>query len=236
MKSTQLKGLRFVVLSTVLAGMPSFAQSDGAEDADASGRPRRFEVTITNLTQGQQLTPIVVATHEQGVSLFAEGSQASPELRELAEEGNNAPLATLLRGMPQVREVTSSEGLLNPGQSVTLNIVGGGRFNHFSVASMLIPTNDAFFALNGVEGPRGLRSMVFYSPAYDAGTEKNDQHCESIPGPFFAECGGPGGGARIGGGEGFVHIHPGIQLRGDLNQFLRDWRNPVAKVTIRPVH
>ncbi len=132
--------------------------------------------------------------------------------------------------------MVSTTGLLNPGASVTMTVAAGGNFDHLSVAAMLIPTNDAFFSLNGVEGPRGNRMLTLYSPAYKAGTEKNDQNCTSIPGPFFAECGGPGGGARIGGGEGFVHIHSGIHLRGDLNQELRDWRNPVAKITIRRIH
>jgi hypothetical protein len=197
---------------------------------------QRFEVTVTNLTRGQQFTPILVASHRRGVSLFAEGSSASPELAILAEEGNTAPLAMLLSSMPDVHDVISGSGLLDPGASTTLIVEGGGSFDHFSVAAMLIPTNDGFFAVNGAEGPRGDRNVTFYSPAYDAGSEDNDQLCASIPGPDFPECGGPGGGGQPEGGEGFVHIHSGIQMRGDLRPFPRDWRNPVAKITIRRAH
>jgi len=92
-----------------------------------------------------------------------------------------------------------------------------------------------FFALNGAEGPRGDATLTLYSPAYDAGGERNDELCASIPGPFFAECGGPGGGAKVGGGEGYVHIHAGIHGIGDLIPAMRDWRNPVAQITIRRV-
>ena len=87
--------------------------------------------------------------------------------------------------------------------------------------------------MNGVEGPLGNQTLTLYSPAYDAGSERNDELCASIPGPFFAECGGAGSGGKPGGGEGYVHIHAGIHGIGDLHPAQRDWRNPVAQITIR---
>ena len=108
--------------------------------------------------------------------------------------------------------------------------------NYISVASMLIPTNDGFFALNAERLPLGQRSAVFTSPVYDSGTEQNDEACASIPGPFFAECGGPGGGgAPEGSEEGYVHVHAGIHGIGDLDASARDWRNPAARIIIRPM-
>jgi len=209
----------------------------GAVDAWGGENGPRFEVTVTNLTRGQQFTPILVASHKPGVKLFELGSPASPQLETLAEEGNTKPLKTLLSAMPEVKDVTDSGALLNPGRSVTLTVKTGGGFDHVSVAAMLIPTNDGFFALNGVEGPNGDETLTLFSPAYDAGTERNDELCASIPGPFFEECGGPGGGADvIGGAEGYVHIHAGIHGIGDLNASERDWRNPVARITIRRVN
>jgi hypothetical protein len=47
----------------------------------------------------------------------------------------------------------------------------------------------------------------------------------------FALCAGAGGSPGVG-GEGFVHIHPGIHGIGDLIPAQRDWRNPVAKISI----
>ena len=192
-----------------------------------------FEVTITNLTRGQQFTPILVATHKAGVKLFELGQPASPELATVAEEGNTVPLDGLLTGMPEVLDVTNSSDLLNPGASVTLKVKTRGAFNHLSVASMLIPTNDGFFALNGVKGPWVQKLATHTSVAYDAGSETNDELCASIPGPFFTECGGPGGGgAPTGGEEGYVHVHAGIHGIEDLNAAERDWRNPVARIVI----
>ena len=192
----------------------------------------QYQVKVTNLTRGQQFTPILVASHKEGVRLFELGSPASPQLETLAEEGNVSPLSALLSAMPDVGAVTSSSGLLDPGVSVTITVDASSEFNFVSVAAMLIPTNDGFFAINGMRGPRGTPVTVD-SPAYDAGTERNDELCASIPGPSFAECGGPGGGgAPSGGEEGYVHIHAGIHGIGDLKASDRDWRNPVAEVTV----
>jgi hypothetical protein len=220
---------RTVSVVVVLLG---FTVLIGAQTPTAAAAPR-FEVTVTNLTRGQQFTPILVASHQKGVRLFTLGSPASSELATLAEEGNTVPLAALLLATPGVSDIAASAGLLNPGQSVTISVDAGGGFDHLSVAAMLIPTNDGFFALNGVEGPRGDQTLTLYSPAYDAGSERNDELCASIPGPFFAECGGAGSGGKPAGGEGYVHIHAGIHGIGDLDPAQRDWRNPVAQITIR---
>src|SRR5436190_20725077 len=96
-----------------------------------------FEVTVTNLTRGQQFTPILVASHKAGVRLFELGSPASPQLRTLAEEGNVAPLTALLLGNPNVRDVVNSGGLLGPGKSVTQRVSTLGGFDNVSVAAML---------------------------------------------------------------------------------------------------
>ena len=190
-----------------------------------------YEITVTNVTRGQSFTPILVATHKAGVSLFAEGSPASPELALLAEGGNTAPLAAVLGANPNVYDVTTIPGRLAPGKSVTVKVKMEDGFDHVSVAAMLIPTNDGFFALNGVRGPKGGRTLSFESPAYDAGSEPNDELCTNIPGPV---CGGEGASPNAG-GEGFVHIHAGIHGIGNLPAAERDWRNPVAEITIRRV-
>jgi hypothetical protein len=230
-------GLSLFTLNATSAGSPAEEQSSAVAVASALHSRGRFEVTITNLTRGQQFTPILVASHRKGVSLFKLGAPASEQLATLAEEGNTAPLAALLTANPAVSDVATGSGLTDPGQSVTLTVDAPGAFNHLSVASMLIPTNDGFFAVNGVEGPRGNQELTLFSPAYDSGSERNDELCASIPGPLFMECNnGPGGGgAPTGGEEGFVHIHAGIHGIGNLIPARRDWRNPVARITVRRV-
>ncbi len=190
-----------------------------------------YEVTITNLTRGETFTPILVATHKKGVKLFTPGSPANDELAMLAEGGDTVPLANLLLMYPRVGHIANSGGLLAPGQSVSIIVKAGHDFRYVSLAAMLIPTNDGFIALNGVEASRGHKSVMYLSPAYDAGSEINDESCLHIPGPFG--CDGTGEGYSPEGGEGYVHIHAGIHGIGDLSAADYDWRNPVARIIIK---
>jgi hypothetical protein len=227
----------FSVLSLgMLIGIGVFSSGTAwAKDNGNGGRGgAHYEVTITNLTSGQIFTPILVASHKAGVNLFMGGQPASVELEQLAEGGDTSPLAQLLAGMPEVLDTTDSGAVLPPGQSVTLTVETQGQFDHVSVAAMLVPTNDGFFAVNGVEGPNGNKTFTLFSPAYDAGTEMNDETCTSIPGPPTV-CTGEGFNVSRVGAEGFVHVHRGIHSIGDLNDAVYDWRNPVARISIRRI-
>lgn len=214
------------VISLLGASVPAPAQS-----------LPRYRVTITNLTKGQTFTPVLIATHTPATRIFAPGTVASPQLQVLAEEGDTAMLATLLRSTPAtVAEVVTGPpplaGLQTPGTTRTYDISGGSNFTLLSIAAMLIPTNDAFVGANGVMLPSGFEPIVVDLLAYDSGTEINDELCASIPGPSFTECGGPGGGGRPGRGEGAITVHNGMHGVGSMNAPLRDWRGPVARVTI----
>jgi hypothetical protein len=207
-----------------------------AQDARIQDSPKhaRFEVKVTNLTRDQRFTPLLVVAHRDSVRLFEVGRPASEGLMALAEEGNTAPLAAALAATPGVSGVSTSTGLLAPGQTAIVEVAGSPH-DLISLAAMLIPTNDAFVAVDAV-GPVGPAGRTVSATAYDAGSETNDELCASIPGPDFEECGGPGGGgAPSGGEEGFVRVHEGIHGIGDLRANARDWRNPVAKVTIRRI-
>lgn len=195
-----------------------------------------YEVTITNTTYDQRFTPLLLATHRPSVAIFQAGEPASPQLRTLAEEGDVAPLKGVLDGLREVTATAAGNALLDPGKSVTFRIKANPWHDRLSMAAMLIPTNDAFMALNAVGLPfPGGSQARFTAVSYDAGTEVNDELCSSIPGPSFAECGGPGGGAQVGGGEGFVHVHRGMHGTGNFKAAARDWRNPVAQISVRHV-
>ncbi len=234
--------MRTVLIAAAIAAAFAFAalpQHARARDDDSDGsrgaRLVEYEVSITNLTRNQQFTPFLVVTHRPAVRLFETGEPASPELATLAEEGNTGPLADRLRDSDGVRDVETSSGLLDTGRTVNLRITGVPFIDRISLAAMLIPTNDGFTALSAVDLPLS-GSADHRAPAYDAGSERNDELCASIPGPDFFECGGPGGGDQVEGGEeGFVHIHSGIHGIGDLVPAERDWRNPVARVSIRRI-
>lgn len=191
----------------------------------------QIEVTITNLSAGVYFTPVLVAGHKGDIDLFTAGQTASEELTAIAESGDIAPMTTLLEANRRVSDTTHTEGLLAPGQSATVILSTSKRTNRVSLASMMLPTNDGFIGLDSVRVP-SHGSATYLSPGYDAGTETNDELCVSIPGPM---CGGEGLSLNDS-GEGFVHINRGIQGIGDLVAANHDWRNPVAKITVKRIH
>jgi hypothetical protein len=195
----------------------------------AMGPTQDYEVTITNITKGQSFTPTLLVTHKSDISLFTTGEMALDELATLAESGNTAPLQNLLDGLPgMVADTNTSAGLLFPGDSVTMAISSSGSFDRVSFAAMLIPTNDTFVALNSLELPKEMAEVTV--PAYDAGSELNDELCANIPGPDCGDMDNSGGT-----GEGYVYIGNGIRGIGDLDEAEYDWNNPVARVVVRRI-
>ena len=188
-----------------------------------------YKITVTNLTRGSLLTPALAVSHDKGVKIFEEGEPASDALAQLAEGGNTAPLHDMLFASGKAKDAANSGPIL-PGKSVTMMVKTDDDAEQVTLVSMVLPTNDGFIALNGVRGAKKGKARVYYLPAYDAGSEVNNEHCTSIPGPH---CGGEPYNAAN--GEGYVHIHAGIHGTGDLVAADTDWRNPVAKVVIEKV-
>ena len=210
------------VLITLYAGLFGIAAGNAAG--------AEFEVTVTNLTRGQIISPAVVATHTDKLDpLFTLGSPASDELVAVAEDAVNGPLVDALSGDKNVKDVQTTGGPIMPGESASVVVGTAGKFRNITVVGMLVTTNDAFFALKGVRGPK-RGSDTHFSPAYDAGSEANNESCAFIPGP---PCGNPD--VHTEEAEGYVHIHAGIHGIGNLDPAVHDWRNPVAKVTIRRI-
>jgi hypothetical protein len=46
---------------------------------------------------------------------------------------------------------------------------------------MIFPTNDGFVSLTGIPLPTGNDPVTYFSPAYDSGSEENDELCGNIP-------------------------------------------------------
>jgi len=198
-----------------------------------------YQVTITNITPGQTFTPQLAFTHTHPNPLFTLGEAANSELEMVAEGGDIGPLATTVGDY--AIDIQNTEGLLPAGESTSIMIHGNPGRGLLTVVAMLIPTNDTFLALNGMRLPH-QGSVTYLVPAYDAGTEYNDQNCLNIPGP---RCGGEGYSAEVSDlDEGFVHIGNGFHDLGDNdgqgNEVLKpqfyDWNNSVAKITITKLH
>jgi len=211
-----------MLIGSLLTTTVLFANASWAEDGVW------FEVTVTNLTPGQPFAPILAATHQPGIEFFEEGAAPSDELAWLAEAGNGQPMADYLDTLAGVRDTEiSTGGLTMPGNSATIMISARSPQDHVSVAAMLGATNDAFFAIKDLPLPNGNKVATYWAPAWDAGSETNDELATTVAG-LGGEGYSPGDS-----GEGFVHIHGGIHGIGDADPAMLDWRNPVAKIVIQ---
>ncbi len=224
-----------LITGSLFLSAVAFAGDHDRGNHNGKGSPaeRTYAVTITNITAGQVFTPVLVATHTSEVGFFELGSAPSDELADLAEGGATGGLQAVLDSLPELVMDTNTSGttpdgnpLINPGESVTVYINGNRDYNRISLAGMLLPTNDSFVAIDSMPLPRHHAASM--ALAYDAGSEMNDELCANIPGP---QCGGAPFSDGL--GEGFVHISRGISGEGDLAASDYDWRNPVARVTVR---
>ena len=176
----------------------------------------------------------MVVTHARNYIMFRLGEPASTALEILAEGGDASAVIEDVGG--RATDAITIDGLLGPGETTSVVVTGDPETDFITVAAMLIPTNDTFVALNRVRLPRA--GAGYLVPAYDAGTEANDQNCLNIPGP---RCGGEGySEAAAEGDEGFVHVGNGFHELSDqggdgeiLSPKTYDWRNSVARITVR---
>lgn len=205
--------LAMLILSSLLSATTAVADSF-------------YEVTVTNVTKGMTFTPIMVATTRKGEQYFRLGGAPSEELEAMAETGNVGPLQDSL----DAYDISNSSFLpfLAPGESVTQIVATTGRYRNLSIGAMLIPSNDMFFGVNGIPGPTGKDTLTIAAPAYDAGSELNDELCINLPGPG---CDGDPGPISTN-GEGYVYVSNGIRGVGDLDANALDFNNPVALITV----
>ncbi|CAN0281839.1 unnamed protein product [Ectocarpus sp. 4 AP-2014] len=194
-----------------------------------------YKVRVTNLTFKQDFGRVIIVAHEKGSTpLFNEGGKSTKAIKMMAEKGITRKIEQIARRNPGYScGFTLATSDLLPGKTWNAEI----RVNEnkckdavYSVVAKLSNTNDAFMGINGAKFPKKCPSKSF-PPAFDAGTEKNNEKCTCMPGracaatPKKPEVHGRGS-------EGFIHVHRGIQGVGDLSQADYDWKNPVAEVVV----
>jgi len=172
-----------------------------------------YELTLSNLSNNQPLSPLAVAIHGESYTAWTIGEESSLGLEKLAEEGDGTDF--LIEATDSGAYTTKAgAGLIFPGDSETLDIESISSDDlKLTFASMFINTNDAFIGKKGLD----LTSldigdeMTVLIPVYDAGTEANNELSGTIPGPSD-------------GGEGFnalrddvnvVSRHPGVVTNED---------------------
>ena len=208
-----------------------------------------FNVVLTNTSDQTVypgiLTPVAYAVHARSVQLFEPGEYATEGLERLSEDGNFQPLVdeltgamgVLSAGAQPVKDGATEGGPLMPGDSYSFSITADAAHRYLSVASMMVPSNDTFFAFE----PAGLRVMNMDGTArsneeiaddiasqrlaWDAGTERNQ-----------AGAGGPDQAPRQAGPNTGADEGPGtVRLIGDEAVWDYPTVEEVLKVTIHPV-
>jgi hypothetical protein len=205
-----------------------------------------YEVTITNLTPGQPITPPLLVTHGKDAGFFSVGEEASPEIKQLAENGNTEPLVNKLKGVSGVIDVVQGTAPLvpanDPGEtglnySETFQITAEGTSRYLSFASMLVCTNDGFAGIDSVKLPYYTEKTI-YAMAYDARTEMNTEDFVDMVPPCQGAIGissddeGTGTSNPALEETGVIIPHTGIMGGEDLLREIHDWENPVVKIDV----
>jgi len=208
------------------------------------------DVRVTNSTHDLYFTPLLITAHSSSVHLFQAGTLAAASLQAMAEGGDTSGLVTDVGGVDADTIDNPAAGLLAPGQATmtTLDTTVSGN-THLSLVAMMLPTNDGFVGLDGLQIPTVAGSYTYYLNGYDAGTEANDELMNTVNGGVPGSAGIPGdpSGAAGTGGTGVtltdtntsVHIHRGTLGDSnpaggvsDLDSSVHRWLNPVAVVQL----
>jgi len=243
-RTTKVVGAALTAL--LLATLTIFAS---APDASAQNQQEAtYQVTVTNNTSGQYLTPPNWAAHQWGTHIFQRGRAPSPGVTAVAELGgvavleqellaniDNAGLGISGVGLPAAGEA----GPIAPGASRSFEFTTSQR--EFSLVTMIICTNDGFGGIDSARLPRrDGQTRTYNLRDYDAGSELNTENrADIVPAPFCSTpAGAPGGnGADQPEIDGFNRInrHPTLKGVGDLPLSF-DWqRGSVGSVTITRV-
>ena len=205
----------------------------GILSADSGDDQLLVEVSLTNLTPGQILSPVFMARHDGDMDpLYTLGLPASEQLAMMAEDADASGLLADYDPSTNVYVseamlLTLDDGPIPPGHTVTTQFQVDDDDTYLSFISMLVTTNDAFIGASGLDLSQ---SRTINLTAYDSGTEANSESCAYIPGP---PCGSHAEDDAM--AEGYVYVHNGVHgVEGSgLDPATHDWHNPVARMTIK---
>jgi hypothetical protein len=247
-----ISGLRPITVATMALVLALLIAPGGQAGAGAAGT---YRVTFTNLTEGQPLTPPVVATHSSQFNVFQYRHEARYGVQQIAENGNNAPLLTFLGRRSRVFDVVQGgDGPIVPDDTpgatmfpdhVSFTIMAGDEERFLSLVSMLICTNDGFTGVDSLSLPSAVGESVGYDAiAYDARTEVNNQELADMVPPCQGLIGVPDDRGKPGTATsdpalrttGVIRVHHGIVAgRGDLKPRIHGWTDPVSHISIERI-
>jgi hypothetical protein len=218
------------ISALTLAACGDDSNSNTTSETPAADVPVQYEVVLTNLTNGQPISPPALLLHDSG-ELWEVGEPASNALELLAESGDSSEVVQ----SSFILSSASATGGITYGDSTAVIVGHTAQVQYLSFASMLGNSNDAFTGLNKIDlsGLAVNDSVTYQTVAYDAGTEANTESAETVPGPAAS-------------GEAYnptrddiniVTMHPGIVSQDDglstsALTYQQKFDNPVMSVTI----
>lgn len=237
-----------ILAVTAIVAMLAVVSLAGIPESSAS-KTKMYEVTITNLTPGQPITPPLLVTHSANAGFFTVGEMASNGIQQLAENGNAEPLVKMLQGKTGIMSIVQGTTPLVPANdpgntglshSETFVVSGDGQIKYLSFASMLVCTNDGFAGVDSIRLPYYKQKTV-YATAYDARTEMNTEDFADLPPPCQGAIGitsddeGTGESNESIAEDGVVIPHSGIMGGEDLLQSVHAWGSSVVRIDIVPI-
>ena len=237
-----------LAVGVTAAGCGGSSSSNNNNAAPLPESPRgpetiTFDVSVTNLTLAQPLSPPAILLHTVEYSAFTDGETASVPLEILAEGGDRTDLVNEAQASGALLDSYEDANPIAPlsqGPTETLEISTDQAGDlRLTTVTMLVHTNDAFTGVNAVNvtGMAVGETRVFNGPTWDAGSEANSENAATMPGPDF-------------GGVGFeaarddiidrVRFHQGVVTSaslesGDPNSALEDrhrFDNPSSRIVI----
>ena len=217
--------------SMLLTGCGSSSSHDSTVDI------RTYEISVSNVTPNQPLSPVAVILHTSGYQAWVDGETASASLEVLAEGGDNSSLLSNAGDHSAYLASDSGAGAIGPGNSESVQLeVDTQNGVNLSVVTMLVNTNDAYTGINAASlaSLASGESVSYNTPVWDAGTENNNEAAGTIPGPAD---GGEGFNAARSDSSDRVRFHSGVisnqdGLSGSVLTADHRFDNPAAVVTI----
>ena len=243
----QLINMRKLALGVTItsAVLLSACSDNGSSNSNASDddvnlpvNSYAYDVTLTNLTAAQPISPLAVVAHSREISLFDVGQPASVGLERMAEGGDNSELIAEANAAGAIAHATGNSPIAPADQATVRIEINNNNVDNLAltVTGMLVNTNDAFVGVNAISIATLAvdESITINGISYDSGTEANSETAGTMPGPAD-------------GGRGFdpvrddiadqVTAHPGVISADDglaesvLSQIHR-WDNPSIRLTI----
>jgi len=233
-----------ILAMTAIVAMLAVVSVAGMPESSAA-KTKMYEITITNLTPGQPITPPLLVTHAKDAGFFTVGEMANNGVQQLAENGNSEPLVEMLKAKSGIVDIVQGISPLVPANdpgntglshSETFVVSTEGNMRYLSFASMLVCTNDGFAGFDSVKLP--IKHLTVYAEAYDARTEMNTEDFADMVPPCQDAIGvssndeGTGASNPAIAEDGVVIPHQGILGGEDLLENVHAWGNPVVKIDI----